>query len=154
MKFKFLPELVDTDIIAIDKVEAIHSIANLLIQHGYVDHEYPQLVLKREKEYPTGLLTKSVAIAIPHSFDENIHGNHVAIGVLKDSVFFRNMEDVDQDINVKIIFMLAVSKAKEQLEMLKILMEVFKNEHLLQDIACMNNRNAICEKLNAFIEEM
>ena len=154
MKFKFLPELVETGIVAIDNVEAIHNVAKLLIQHGYVDNDYPELVLKREKEYPTGLLTKSVAIAIPHSFDEKIHGNHVAIGVLKDSVFFRNMEDVDQNINVKIIFMLAVSKAKEQLEMLKILMEVFKNEHLLHDIACMDNRNTICEKLNAFIEEM
>lgn len=151
MKFKFIPELVKTDIDVDTQEDAIHVVAQTLISNKFVDEEYPRLVLEREKKYPTGLITSSIVIAIPHSFDEHITGNHIAIGVLRDSVVFRNMEDTEQNIDVKVIFMLAINKAKEQLEMLQILMQLFKEYDLLNYIATVNDRDAICKALNDFV---
>lgn len=153
MNFKFISELVKTDILVNNQEEAIYEVAQPLIQKGYVNEKYPTLVLEREKQYPTGLITSSIVIAIPHSFDEHIKGNHVAIGVLKNTVAFKNMEDIDQSIDVKIIFMLAIDKAKEQLEMLKILMNVFKENNLLNHIASVNDKEAICDALNDFVNQ-
>ena len=94
MKFQFVPELVKTDLEAVNQKEAITSLVTLLRKEGCVQDDYAGLVLEREQQYPTGLQTKGAAIAMPHAFDERIKDSHVAIGILKDAVSFHNMEAV------------------------------------------------------------
>lgn len=151
MKFKFDPELVLTDIYAENQREAIEQVAQLLMNRNYVTHDYPRLVLEREHLYPTGLITRGAIIAMPHAVDHTIKGNHIAIGILKNPVSFQNMEDTEQNIQVKMIFMLAIGKAHEHLEMLQILMQLFKEESLLKNICEMKDTNHICSMLNSYI---
>ena len=113
MKFQFVPELVKTDLEAVNQKEAITSLVTLLRKEGCVQDDYARLVLEREQQYPTGLQTKGAAIAMPHAFDERIKDSHVAIGILKDAVSFHNMEDMEESLNVHIIFLLAVGNAED-----------------------------------------
>ena len=95
MEFKFVPDLVATNLSADDSSDAINKLSKLLTAKEYVSEEYAGKVIEREQEYPTGLQTKGPAIAIPHAFDDGIKGNHVAIGVLKNPVKFHSMEDME-----------------------------------------------------------
>lgn len=151
MNFRFYPELVRTQLDVVDQKTAIQCVAFPLIEKGYVSSEYPELVMQREALYPTGLVTKGAMIAIPHSFDKATQGNHIAIGVLKHSVGFQNMEDMEQTLQVKLIFMLAISEACKQLEMLQVLMQMFKEEQLLKNMISMKSSEEICDLLNAYI---
>lgn len=154
MKFTFDTDLVKTDMEAENQEEAIRCMAALLKKEGCVGEGYAELVLKREKEYPTGLRTKGAVIAMPHAFDDTIQGNHVAIGILKRPVSFCNMEDIDEILQVKIIFMLAIGGAHEQLEMLKILMQMFKEEALLKAVSNLHENDKICEMLNCYVNSL
>lgn len=152
MNFHFVPSLVRTRIQAHSQQEVIEMVAETLIHEGYVSQHYPKQVMEREALYPTGLVTKGAVIAIPHSFSEDIKGNHVAIGILKTPVSFKSMEDTEQCIQVQLIFMLAIHSAHEQLEMLQVLMQMFKEEQLLKQLSTMEDRIAICALLNTYID--
>lgn len=154
MNFKFTPELVKTNMEVKNQEEAIYSLAEVLIHEGYVSEEYPKLVLEREKEYPTGLVAKGAVIAMPHAFDSSIKGTHTAIGILKEPVTFHNMEDMDETIQVKIMFMLAIGAAHAQLEMLQILMQMVRDEQLFKKLSEMTSAEEICEMLNEFISTL
>ena len=153
MKFQFVPELVKTDLEAVNQKEAITSLVTLLRKEGCVQDDYAGLVLEREQQYPTGLQTKGAAIAMPHAFDERIKDSHVAIGILKDAVSFHNMEDMEESLNVHIIFLLAVGQAHEQLEMLKILMGLFQEETMLQKMLATHSSQASCDMLNGYVQQ-
>ena len=45
------------------------------------------------------------------------------------------MEDLDEEVEVKLVFMLAISSSHDQLEMLQFLIKVFQYEKLLNNIA-------------------
>ncbi len=139
-QFKFTVDLIEPDLEARTKEEAIEKLSNNFVALGYATSNYYRLVIEREKEYPTGLVTSGANIAIPHAFDPTIKGTHVAIGILKNPVLFDNMENFDEKISVEIIFMLAISEAKEQLEMLQILMSIFKSKDLLREIKKKNQK--------------
>lgn len=153
MESEFIPELILNNLEVKDKEEAIKILGKKLFESGFTSQNYTEKVIEREKEYPTGLQTKSLAIAIPHATDSGIIGNHVAIGILKNSVKFHNMEDFDSLVDVKVIFMLAISNAHQQLEMLKILMRIFSEETLLPRLVKIESKEEICEYLNRYIKE-
>ena len=52
---------------------------------------------------------------------------------------------------MEIIFLLAINGAKEQLEMLKVLMNVFKSKELLEKMKSGISKEEICEELNEFL---
>ena len=150
---RFIYDLIIPNLEATTKEEVIKTLSSKLAECGYVSKDYFQLVMEREKEYPTGLVANGAYIAIPHAFDKKIKGTHVAIGTLKNPVKFYNMENLDEEIPVEIVFLLAINEAKEQLEMLKMLMSIFKSKDLLKEIKNEKSREVICNKLNGFLSE-
>lgn len=52
----------------------ISFMSERLAQAGYVDGSFCEAVLEREKKYPTGLKTKTHAVAIPHADPEKPQG--------------------------------------------------------------------------------
>lgn len=152
MGFQFIPQLIETDLQVQNKEEVIRYLANKLQAHGFSNPSYADKVLMREQEYPTGLRTKCAAIAIPHAFDPGISGNHVALAILKHPIRFYNMEDMDSEIEVDMVFLMAISSAHEQLEMLKTIMQLLGDDTLFTRLVKLHDANAVCSQLNAFIE--
>lgn len=151
MKFTFDKRLIRTQIEAKNSEEVIHFIAQPLIEQGYVGEDYPMKVIQREKKYPTGLMTRGAIIAMPHTFAEDVTSNHIAIGVLKKPVMFYNMENTEQALPVQIVFMLAIGNVNDHLGMLQILMQMFKEEALLKNIAQETSSTKICDMLKEYI---
>ncbi len=80
-----------------DKYEVIEYMSNVLKENGYVDENFKNYVIEREKIVPTEIET---GIALPHSIKNTAYRNGMAIAFLKNSIVWDNYK-------VKIVFMYA-----------------------------------------------
>ena len=55
------------DVVAKNQQEALTFLANQLVRQGAVKASYPEAIVQREVEFPTGLQTKDGGIALPHT---------------------------------------------------------------------------------------
>jgi PTS system galactitol-specific IIA component len=128
-------ELIDPALEAATKEEAIAKLSQRLQDLGLVTDDFPKAVLKREKEFPTGLPTKAFQIAIPHTDAEYVSRSALAIAVLKEPVSFNVMGSPDDKVDVKIIFLLAIADKSLQVTALSQLATIFREGHVLSAIA-------------------
>lgn len=119
---------------ASNNIEAIQIIAKNMERYGYVKSSYSDAVVQREEVYPTGLQTSLFGVAIPHTDSEHVLKDSVAIATLKSPIPFTMMGTSDQQVQVEIIFMLAIKEPHGQLQLLQELTEVFQNEACLNGI--------------------
>ena len=75
-------ELISVGVEAADWQEVLTLLANRLFQAGYVRESYLQAVLDRERQFPTGLRTAEVAVALPHTEKEHVLKPAVAVAIL------------------------------------------------------------------------
>ncbi|ADG41242.1 PTS system, galactitol-specific IIA component, putative [Leuconostoc kimchii IMSNU 11154] len=130
------------------KEEALTILANELVTSGAVKATYPMAILKREKNFPTGLSTDSIGFAIPHTDAEHVNRDQVGLLRLQNTVEFLQMGD-GQAIQVKIIFMLALSKPHEQLEMLQKLISIFQNKKMVSMLLQESDPQMVIATLNS-----
>jgi galactitol PTS system EIIA component len=127
-------DLVKIGIEAEDQFSCIEQLGDLLFRMGYVKDTYIQAAKDREKVYPTGLPTNGVGVAIPHTDAVHVIKPAVAIGTLKNPVKFNMMGDIEQVVEVQLIFMLAINDPSTQVQMLQELMSLFGKEEMLKTI--------------------
>lgn len=128
------PELIFLNIVAEDQKQAISYLANQMIQKQVVKPSYLEAIWNREQNYPTGLQTQGGGVAIPHTDPLHVNLEAVTIGVLKQPVTFRMMENPDQSLEVDLIFMLAMKEPDSQIEMLQELVSIFQDPHCLDEL--------------------
>jgi len=120
--------------IPVSKEEAIKSLASLLENGGYVKNSFMKAVLDREVIFPTGLPTQPYGIAIPHTDAEHVNQGAIAVGVLKYSVVFTEMGDLDSSVDVSIISMLAIDDPNVLISMLRKLAGAFQDVEFLKGL--------------------
>lgn len=105
-----------------DAREAIHLGSELLLESGCVTADFEQHVWERETQYPTGLDTDCMGIAIPHTDSAYVHRSQIAFVSLSSPVEFRFMADSSKIVRAGLVLVLAMSQPHEQVEMLSALM--------------------------------
>ena len=114
---------------------AIDFLGNKLVQAGCVNARYMEAVKDREKGFPTGLQLKAGGIAIPHATpDGNVQRSALAVARFKDPVSFHAMEDPDDVVEAKLVFLLALEEASEHLALLSQLFQFFQQEKLVKGL--------------------
>lgn len=134
-----------------DNTEALRFLATKLWEKGYVKKEYEKAILDREKDYPTALPSIDVKIAIPHADHKLVNKASLAVGVLKNPVEFRAMDDPDKKLNVSIIIMLALSEPHGHIEMLQKIVKLIQNSELLKQIVKASSDEEIIDELTPYI---
>nr|WP_077329175.1 PTS sugar transporter subunit IIA [Virgibacillus siamensis] len=114
-----------------NKEEVLTEMSQNLYNKGLVKESYCAAVIARENEFATGLPTKTVSVAIPHTDVEHVNQKTISIAVLKNPVSFGVMGDPDAETPVKVVFLLAMDQAHSQLSLLQNLMQIFQNEETL-----------------------
>ncbi|MDQ0205116.1 PTS sugar transporter subunit IIA [Pectinatus haikarae] len=114
--------------------EALKKISSLLYSFGYVKDTYSDAIIAREKLFPTGLPFEKCGVALPHTDCCHVNKPMIAICTLKTPVTFQNMGDASQPVSVKIIFMLAMKKSENQLQLLSELMENLQDNMLMENL--------------------
>ncbi len=132
-------ELILTNIDAEDQFEALKTVQKALYSNGYVKDTYFDAVLDREKEYPTGIaLGHKYNIAIPHTDSQHVIKSGICIGVLKEPVKFKSMENKEIEVDVKVIFMIALNIASKQVELLQELMALIRDAEFVEKLTELN----------------
>lgn len=135
------------DVEAKTKEEVLEVVGKNLVDLGLVKESFIPAIIKREGEFPTGLPTAGVAVAIPHTDVEHVNKKTISVAVLKEPVEFGIMGDNTSTTNVQLIFMLAMDKVDSQLSLLQKLMQVFQDEASLKYIVSQTDKTKIKEFL-------
>lgn len=107
--------------------EALRQLADELERRGLVAETFYTGILEREKSFPTGLAVSGTGIAIPHTDPDKVHRSQIGFMSLKQPVLFGAMGSAGEEVEVRLIFMLALKEAHEQLEMLQKLIVLFQD---------------------------
>ncbi|NLZ54427.1 MAG: PTS sugar transporter subunit IIA [Thermoanaerobacteraceae bacterium] len=137
------PNLIEINIGSQTKEDVIKEMATILINNGYVKETYLKAILEREKVFPTGLYTESLGVAIPHADIEHVIKPAIAVATLKNPVKFNVMENPENEIDIKIVFMLAITDPKMQVNVLKNLVSLFQNKELLIRLSEIDNKQSM-----------
>ena len=138
------------------KLENFEDIVNYmskpLIENGDVKEEFPYNVKIRQNSLPTGLPTKKNGIAIPHTDSKYVNNNRIAVATLNNPIKMRVMGGTVYDqVEVYIIFLLALGESNKQLNILAKLMELFQDENTINAIYNSSSED-ICTKLSKIME--
>lgn len=133
------------DVEADSKETLLDVIGQNLVNQKLVKESYVPAVIARELEFATGLPTAGVSVAIPHTDVEHVLEKTISIAILKEPVDFVIMGDLSETTPVKIVFMLAMDKADDQLTLLQKLMQIFQEADTLTSLANAKDKQTVLE---------
>jgi PTS system galactitol-specific IIA component len=128
--------------------EIIEQLGTLLLAKGHVKDSYIQAVLEREKNLPTGLSIGDFCVAIPHTDSGHVNQSNIAIATLKNSSVFHSMVNPEEQLNVEVVFLLAVKDPNLQVQLLKNLMSIFQDKELLIKLRNVRSKKEVSRLLS------
>jgi PTS system galactitol-specific IIA component len=140
--------------VEVPRDDAIKKLASLLNLNGFVKETFSKAVIDREKVFPTGLPTKPVGIAIPHTDAEHVNNGAMAVGILKSPVEFIEMGTVDTSVKVSIISMLAISNPDTLIKVLMKLAGSFQDEQFLMGLSTAKSAEKVLELYRKVIPDV
>ncbi|MGG5373328.1 PTS sugar transporter subunit IIA [Enterococcus sp. AZ196] len=151
-------ELVREDLVIFSKAktksEVLSELSDLLIVNKHVKASYKDAVLEREEAFPTGLETEKFGVAIPHTDSIHVNEPAVAIALLEKKLPFIQMGTSDEVVQVEVIFMLALKKAEDQLEVLQVFIDLIQNDSIMKKLVTGNNPKEIIKTIQEFSEQI
>ena len=136
-----------------NRFEILRKLGEELYRSGFVKQSYIEAVCRRENEYPTGLPTSGVGIAIPHADVQHVNNEAMIVGVLREPVIFQVMGSQSDLIKVQLVFMLAIKDSHAQLEMLQRLIEGCQDEQVLFTLRDCKDTDAMERILMGFMAQ-
>ena len=133
--------------------EVLRTLSDELIRQGIAKPSFKEAVINREKEYPTGLKFENYSIAIPHTDSEHVNKSQIAIMTLEDPVKFVEMASSDNEIDVKIIFMLALKDSEQHIKILQKVMELLQDKEAMSKLELFDDSEENINKLIKILEE-
>lgn len=130
----FDSSLVDIIEKADDYQEVEARLADRLHDLGYVKDSYAAALAKREEDFPTGLHLGRFNAAMPHCDPEHVSEGAICLGVLKQPVPWRLMDDKAQTCDVSIVIMLAITDPKEHIAMLRKVIGLIQDQALVERV--------------------
>lgn len=137
------------------KEEILKHLYELLLKQDLIKSEFYEHLIKRESEFPTGLTTSVMGVAIPHTEPDHVKKDSIALAILKEPVIFKEMTNPDNEVKVRIIFLLALTDATKHLKILQRIINVIKDSSLLEEMLSKNEEELfelINQKINSDIE--
>lgn len=117
------------DLVAENCTQVISMLADTLYKKGYVKETYKEAVLERERVFPTGLPTKAIGIAIPHTDSCHVIEASFAVAKLKKPVQFRKMGGAgNETVDVGVVIMMGILDDAKQVPMIAKLLEMFSDD--------------------------
>lgn len=142
-------ELIVVDLEAESRIDTLTKLYEMLHEQEYVKESYLEGILKREEEFPTGInLQSTYNVAIPHTESEHVLKSGICLGILKKPITFKQMEDSAKDVEVNVVFMIALNKREKQVEVLEKLISLITNKETMEKMLELKNKKDI---INLFI---
>lgn len=123
--------------------ELFEEIGGEIFARGYGTVQFVEKLKEREENFPTGLNLGNYGVAIPHTDPEFVTQQFISVATLNEPVTFKSMENIDVEVPVRLVFILGLKKAENQLVVLQKLMKVIQNETLVNRIMKEKNINEL-----------
>lgn len=132
MKYKnmFQQNLIDLMTEGQTKEDVFKNVASQLKEFGYVNERYAEGIISREENFPTGLLTQYLSIALPHSEPMYVKKPFVFIARSKHEIAMKQMGNSEK-MNVKNFFFLGITEPKDQVGLLQSFMKLFMDKEFV-----------------------
>lgn len=127
------PKYIQINVEAADCFQAIEAAASPLLRDEKITCAYVDAACEREKVFPTGLPT-AVGVAIPHAEPEQVLEEAISLVTLKNPVVFHGMGAPEENIEVSIVFLLAIRDGERQIETLQKIVMMIQDEMVLHKI--------------------
>ena len=114
--------------------DIFYALSEILLKANYVKDTFYDGLVKRESKFPTGLTLGTYNVAIPHTDAIHVIKPAIAIATLKHPVTFNNM-DGDGQVEVNVVFAMALKEPHSQIMMLQQLMFLIQNEDVLKNLS-------------------
>lgn len=114
--------------------EVLKTVGTALIREGYAKSTYVNGLIEREKKFPTGLNIGGIGIAIPHTEACYVEKDGMALAVLKTPVKFFQMGTDDENIDVRLVFMLAIKDPDKHLKRLQRILDLIQDSSVLEQL--------------------
>jgi PTS system galactitol-specific IIA component len=145
-----VPDAVCLNLTAADSKEVIDHLSKQLLKAGYVHESFADAALAREQVMPTGLpLAGDVNAAIPHTDIEHVIKCGLALATLKQPVVFHNMVANDEEVQVRLVFVMALDQPKAQIEMLREIASVLQRPEIINNLMKATNYEDVRAVLEA-----
>ena len=115
---------------------------------GCVKSSFLDGITTREAEYPTGLEFNGIGFAIPHTDSVNVNKSQICFASLDEPVIFQDMMDKSHNIEVNLVFMLAMAVPHEQVETLQNLMALFTDDEKVKRLRELSSKEDFIKLLN------
>lgn len=148
----FRPELVFFDIDATDWKDLMRQLGERLAPLGYTKPDWYQKITAREEKYPTGLQTKTVAIAIPHA-DDCVEREYIAVVRPVHPVTFKPMANIGNPVDAGLVLNLGVTRDGGQVAVLQALMNLFMNEEAVQKIMEQTTAEGMVQTISGYLQD-
>jgi PTS system galactitol-specific IIA component len=119
------------------------ELGGTLVNAGICKESYVDALKDREKDFPTGLAIGEFGVAIPHTDSMHVNRSAVAIATLSNPVIFYEMGAQNKAVPVEVVFMLAVSDPKEQIDTIQDVMAVFQDTAVLKRLMAAENAKEV-----------
>lgn len=149
-----MQQLLDERLVFIDAdvstaEDAIRLMAARLEECGYVSPGYAEMVIEREKVFPTGLPGKTMCIAIPHTDPTLVNKPAIGVIVPRNTVSFDMMGEPGTKLDVSLIMPLVIKSPAKQIELLKEMMHVIQDGERFEKIRASTNAAEILDLLRS-----
>jgi len=129
-----------------DAREVVKKLSELLEVKGDVKPSFFEAVWERERNMPTGLeLEGDIHAAIPHADIEHVNNPSVALAILGNPVNFKCMVDPEKELKVRLVFLLAMSEPKKQVEMLQQVATILQDSQLVKRLSVSSSAKEVME---------
>lgn len=125
--------------------DVMRQLGAAFIEEGYCKETYADALIKREREFPTGLDVNGIGVAIPHTDVSHVNKPGIAIAVLEDPVIFIQMGTDDETTQVRLVFMLAVKDPNAHLENLQQIIAIIQDTDVLEKLLEVKEKKEIIE---------
>ena len=129
------------------KQDFFEFITNHLQKENKIKEGFKDSLVNREESFPTGLVTETMGIAIPHTEYEYANTNQIVITTLKQPLEFKRMDDPTENVDVSIILLILFDKPEKQPEILKQIMTTIQDKSFLDELLQQENVDNVLKLL-------
>lgn len=123
--------------------DVLKQVGEAMTQEGYAKESYVDALIKREKEFPTGIDVDGIGVAIPHTDVSHVKKPGIAIAVLNKPATFIQMGTDNEPVEVRLIFMLAMVNPNKHIDQLQRILAVIQDTDVLKQLHEVKEANQI-----------
>jgi len=114
--------------------DVLTAMADLFEENVDVTHGYTEALLRRERDFPTGLPTMPYSVAIPHADGQYVIRPGLAVCTLKTAIPFQEMGNPNSVVSVKMAILIALPAAQQtdQVKVLQWLLSLIQHRVFLE----------------------